>query len=75
MYASGIGVEKNYAEAVGWFQKAADQGVAKAQFNLGLMYGRGDGVKQSDAEARRWLKKAADQGVLEAKQVLEKHFN
>ena len=35
MYAKGQGVEKDFKEAVKWFQKAADQGYAHAQDNLG----------------------------------------
>jgi len=30
---------------------AAEQGHAKAQFNLGTMYGTGEGVPKSDAQA------------------------
>jgi TPR repeat protein len=36
MYAFGKGVLKDYKQAVYWYQKAADQGYAKAQSNLGL---------------------------------------
>ena len=34
-YYNGDGVEKNYAEAVRWWRKAAEQGSLKAQYNLG----------------------------------------
>ena len=37
MYNEGLGVPKNDAEAVKWFHKAAEQGIAQAQFNLGSM--------------------------------------
>ncbi|MBM3794707.1 MAG: sel1 repeat family protein [Acidobacteria bacterium] len=36
-YAKGEGVPKDAAQAVFWYRKAADQGNANAQFNLGLM--------------------------------------
>ena len=39
----------------------AEQGVAKAQYNLGVMYANGRGVRQNDAEALRWYRKAAEQ--------------
>lgn len=42
--------------------KAAEQGFARAQYNLGEMYALGDGVEQSNEKAREWLQKAADQG-------------
>ena len=38
MYGDGLGVAKDEAEAVKWYRKAADQGYATAQFNLGVIY-------------------------------------
>ena len=35
-YRSGNGVTQDLAEAVRWYQKAADQGDADAQFALGV---------------------------------------
>ena len=43
-------------------RQSADQGDARAQFNLGLMYDLGQGVPEDDAEAVAWYRKAADQG-------------
>jgi iron(II)-dependent oxidoreductase len=40
----------------------AEQGVAEAQLNIGIMYRKGLGVPQDYAKARQWLDKAADQG-------------
>ncbi|CDF05801.1 stress protein [Megasphaera elsdenii CAG:570] len=45
-----------------WFRKAADQGNAVAQNNLGYCYRNGEGVEQDYAEAVKWGRKAADQG-------------
>ena len=53
---------RDYAEAARWFRKAAEQGDAGAQFNLGVTYDRGKGVPQDYAEALRWYLKAAGQG-------------
>ena len=50
------------AEAVRWYQMAAERGHAKAQNNLGIMYAQGDGVPEDDAEAVRWYQMAAEQG-------------
>jgi TPR repeat protein len=55
-------VRRDYAEAVAWYRKAADKGLATAQYNLGVAYANGDGVLQDDAEAARWYRLAADQG-------------
>ncbi len=56
----------NYTEAVKWYRKAADQGYAGAQCNLGLCYDNGNGVTQSYTEAVKWYRKAADQGSVYA---------
>ena len=53
---------QDYVEAAKWYRKAADQGYAPAQFNLGVMYDNGEGVAQDYTEAAKWYRKAADQG-------------
>ena len=62
MYINGEGVTKDYAEALKWFRKAAEQENAKAQYNLGVMYINGEGVTKDYAEAFKWFRKAAEQG-------------
>src|SRR5262245_39509714 len=61
-YAKGEGVPQDYAEAVKWFRKAADQGNFAAQINLGASYAKGEGVPQDFAEAVKWYRLAADRG-------------
>ena len=43
MYDEGRGVPENDTEAVKWYRKAAEQGDASAQYNLGVMYANGWG--------------------------------
>ena len=43
-------------------ERAATQGVASAQSDLGVMYQYGIGVTQSDVEAVKWFERAAQQG-------------
>ena len=62
MYVKGEGVLQDYKEGIKWNLKAAEQGLADAQFNLGIMYANGDGVPEDDTEAVRWYRKAAKQG-------------
>jgi TPR repeat protein len=56
----------NFAEAVKGFRKAADQGHAVAQFNLGVMYNKGHGVEKNEHETVAWFRKAAEQGYAPA---------
>ena len=44
-------------------RKAADQGLASAQFNLGAMYADGQGVPQDYAEAHKWMNLAASRAT------------
>ena len=53
---------QDYVEAVKWFRKAADQGDAKAQFNLGECYYIGNGVPEDDVKAYMWFNLSSVQG-------------
>jgi len=57
-------------EAVKWFRKAAEQGYAVAQFNLGLMYFCAWGVERDLTEAMEWVCIAAEQGFDQAQHLL-----
>ena len=52
----------DYSKAAEWYQKAADQGYARAQFGLGVCYDWGKSVVKNSNEAVKWYRKAADQG-------------
>jgi len=71
MYELGNGVPENDAEAVKWYRKAADQGLADAQSNLGVMYFNGDGVPENHVRAYVWLSMAKTQGYESAKKGVE----
>jgi hypothetical protein len=51
--------DQNAAEALRWYRKAAEQGLAKAQFMLGLTYDSGHGVAQDYVESVQWFRRAA----------------
>jgi hypothetical protein len=55
-------VAQSYTEAAKWYRKAAEQGHAEAQVQLGVLYSNGLGVAANTAEATKWLLKAAEQG-------------
>jgi uncharacterized protein len=61
---------KDYKEAVKWYTKAAEQGDAEAQSNLGVMYQNGQGVPQDYKEAVKWYTKATEQGFAQAQSNL-----
>ncbi|MCH8325869.1 MAG: sel1 repeat family protein, partial [Bacteroidetes bacterium] len=57
---------RDYQKSFYWFEKAAEQGVAAAQYNLGIIYADGYGVLKDNKEAITWYKKAANQGYAKA---------
>ena len=56
----------DFAKVAFWDHKAAEQGYAKAQSELGVMCELGNGVPQDFDEAVSWYRKAADQGYAPA---------
>jgi hypothetical protein len=48
-------VKKDDESAAKWFLRAAEQGMAYAQLNLGLLYASGRGVPQDNVEAVKWI--------------------
>jgi TPR repeat protein len=59
-------VTQDHAKAAHWYRKAAEQGDAKAQFNLGVAYEYGEGVKKDLTAALHWFRLAAAQGDADA---------
>jgi TPR repeat protein len=62
MYAHGRGVPQDEQATVRWYRKAAEQGHAKAQCNLGAMYVGGRGVTQDYVRAHMWFNIAGANG-------------
>lgn len=67
---SGQVLDNDPELAAGWFFRAAEQGYADAQFNLGLLYINGEGVPQDIPHAVELFQKAAEQGHVDAQNNL-----
>ena len=67
-FKEGVAAAKlgDWETALSEWRPLAEQGDAKAQYNLGLMYAKGYGVPQHDATAVKWFRKAAEQGLAAA---------
>ena len=70
-YYGRNGKSKNYTEAAKNYRKAAEQGHADGQNNLGFMYDYGYGVTKDISQAKYWYKKAAVKGHELAKDNLK----
>jgi hypothetical protein len=60
MYDNGQGVPQDYVEAVRWYRIPAENGMADAEYNLGLMFANAKGVAQDYKEAARRFRRAAE---------------
>ena len=62
-YFDGLVIDADYRSAAFWYQKAAEQGYAPAQTNLGVLYMTGyEGFPPNRAVAVHWFNEAARQG-------------
>jgi len=60
----------DYTQAARLFRPLAEQGIASAQSNLGMMYAKGQGVQQDYQAALKWYRRAAEQGNASAQSNL-----
>ncbi len=65
-YSHGVGVPTNYAAALDWFGKSANQGSAESENNLGQMYENGQGAAQDYTQAYKWYNLSAARGDQDA---------
>ncbi len=68
--ASMLMEQGDYANAMKWNLKAAEQGNAKAAHSLGVAYVTGQGTSTDYAEAVKWFKQAAEQGDVDSQYSL-----
>jgi len=61
-YQTGQGVRRDVLKAIRLYEKAAEQNVAQAQANLGVIYDEGKLIPEHDELAVYWYEKAAAQG-------------
>jgi TPR repeat protein len=61
LWCFGQDTPQNYKQAFQWYNKAAEQGLAQAQYNLGVVYYQGKGTLQNYKQAYIWASLAAAQ--------------
>lgn len=66
-YDNALGVERDIEQALHWYQLAAEQGLAEAQFNLAHLL---VAEEISAVAAAEWMHKAAEQGMADAQYLL-----
>ncbi len=66
-YDNGLGVERDIKKALQWYQMAAEQGLAEAQYNLAHLLVT---EELSEVAAAEWMRKAAEQGMVDAEYLM-----
>ena len=71
LYIAGRGVKASPAEALRWFQKAADAALPAGLFNVAALLSRGaDGVAKDPAKAKFLMRSAAEAGSGDAQAAM-----
>lgn len=60
LYENGYGVEQNYATAIEYYEKSANQGFSEAYNELGVLYYLGEGVEQDYTKAKEMWEKGME---------------
>lgn len=66
MFDKGLGMAKNYHQAIAWYRKAAEQRDPAAQYYLGLKYANGHGVPENPLQAYIWFAISFNNGFARA---------
>lgn len=66
VYHDGLGVERDLAEAIRWYERAAQAGSKLGQAEAGHAYEHGRGVEKDEAKALYWYEKAAENGDVDS---------
>ena len=61
-YWQGVEVSQDYTNAAMWYERAAGQALAAAEFMMGFLYEHGKGVRRDYSRAIEYYRAAADQG-------------
>jgi len=69
-YLNGFCVAPDARTAFSWMKKAAENGVAEAQYALSGMYKNGTGVEKDDLRSLYWLEASVKNGYDEGKEEL-----
>ena len=64
-----------FKEAFQWCMKAAEKGLAEAQYLVSKMYENGDGVEEDEKLAFQWCRKAAENGYAKAQFTLGEYYD
>jgi S1-C subfamily serine protease len=74
-YYEGVGVIKNFSDALRCFRLSAEHGNGEARFMLGICFENGFGVEKDLTKAQFWFEESASKGYEPAKCALRERYN
>ncbi|MGB2739426.1 MAG: tetratricopeptide repeat protein [Cognaticolwellia sp.] len=76
LYENGVGVLKDIEKAIDWYIKAAELGLAEAQYLLGELYDNHCYINENyQQKSANWTEKAAEKGHVQAQYKLSYVYN
>lgn len=66
-------IDTDSEKAVYWMERAAENGSARAMFNIGLCYAKGYGVERDFEKAADWMEQASEAGDTDAYDVSKRY--
>ncbi|CAB4380462.1 unnamed protein product [Rhizophagus irregularis] len=70
-YENGEGTEKNLEKAFYWYQRAAENDVKEAMFNLAKCYKNAKGTEENLEKAFYWYQKGVESDKVNPKNEIE----
>jgi TPR repeat protein len=75
LYEKGQGVEQDFAQALSWYRKAAEQNHADSQYRVAVAYAYGlVSYGKDDKQAMHWLVKAGENGHKKSQKLLARVY-
>jgi TPR repeat protein len=71
-YRNGHGVKQDYAKAIPYYQRAADQGCPTGAYWMAYAYEHGQGVTKDLRKAKHWYEISRNRGDSDAAESLER---
>jgi TPR repeat protein len=76
LYENGVGVLKDIEKSIDWYTKAAERGLAEAQYLLGEFYDNHSYINERyQQKSAKWIEKAAENEHVQAQHKLSYVYN
>lgn len=74
IYDNGLGVQKNYLEAMKYYKKGCTLGYSHSCYNVGIMYREGQGVYKNEEQSRHYFELSCKKGLMDGCRQFKSSF-